>query len=177
MVFDPCFHDDTRTSREIGMTMRQYARVIAAVAALGLANGAVMAQGLLNPPGGRNEGPRPEQGQQEQRPDQRNQAPRPEQRPQPPRQEQRAQPQRGDNRNQSYDQRGQGNERRGDPHDWQRGQRIERNEWARGGRFDYRERHLRQPPRGYEWREFNGTYILGAIATGVIADIIFNSQR
>ena len=43
--------------------------------------------------------------------------------------------------------------------------------------MDYRERHLRAPPRGYEWREVNGSLILGAIATGVIADIILNGGR
>jgi Ni/Co efflux regulator RcnB len=37
---------------------------------------------------------------------------------------------------------------------------------------DYRARHLRAPPRGYEWRQVNGQYVLAAAATGLIASII-----
>ncbi|WP_414674473.1 RcnB family protein [Luteibacter sp.] len=53
--------------------------------------------------------------------------------------------------------------------------------WERGHRYDgrvivvddYRERHLREPPRGYRWqRADNDDFILVAIATGVIADIV-----
>jgi Ni/Co efflux regulator RcnB len=53
--------------------------------------------------------------------------------------------------------------------------------WERGHRYDgrviivndYRERHLREPPRGYRWqRADNNDFLLVAIATGVIADII-----
>lgn len=68
-------------------------------------------------------------------------------------------------------------QRPGDRHDWQRGEQVDRESWDRGGRIDYRRNHLRPPPRGYEWREVNGTYILGAIATGIIADILINGQR
>lgn len=60
--------------------------------------------------------------------------------------------------------------------DWHRGDRVDRDEWRRGGRIDYRSHHLRRPPRGYEWREVNGAYILGAIATGIVADIILNGR-
>jgi Ni/Co efflux regulator RcnB len=65
-------------------------------------------------------------------------------------------------------------DRQGGDRDWHRGDRIGRDDWNRGGRIDYREHHLRAPPRGYEWREVNSRYILAAIATGVIADIIQN---
>lgn len=53
--------------------------------------------------------------------------------------------------------------------------------WERGHRYDgrvivvndYRERHLREPPRGYRWqRADNNDFLLVAVATGVIADII-----
>ena len=62
-------------------------------------------------------------------------------------------------------------------HEWREGGRIERRDWARGNRIDYRARHLRRPPRGYEWREVDGNFILAAVATGVIASIIINSAR
>jgi Ni/Co efflux regulator RcnB len=41
---------------------------------------------------------------------------------------------------------------------------------------DWRGHHLRQPPRGYHWVQTGGDYVLAAIATGVIADIIINSR-
>jgi Ni/Co efflux regulator RcnB len=44
---------------------------------------------------------------------------------------------------------------------------------ARGIR-DWKARHLRRPPRGYHWVSVNGDYVLAAIATGVIADLLLN---
>ena len=59
--------------------------------------------------------------------------------------------------------------------------------WARGGYYygpgyaptyvvtDYRHYGLRQPPRGYGWRRSDtGEFLLVALATGIIADIILN---
>lgn len=59
---------------------------------------------------------------------------------------------------------------------WRKGQRISRNEWNRYERVDWRRRHLRAPPRGYEWRYVDGDYVLAAVATGLIASIIIGSQ-
>jgi Ni/Co efflux regulator RcnB len=58
--------------------------------------------------------------------------------------------------------------------DWRKGGRVDHDEWSRGQRVDYRSHHLRKPPRGYEWRNVDGDYVLGAIATGVIADMLLN---
>jgi Ni/Co efflux regulator RcnB len=63
-----------------------------------------------------------------------------------------------------------------DHHGWHKGGRVDRDEWRHGHRVDYRAHHLRRPPRGYEWREVNGDYVLGAIATGVIADLLLNNH-
>ena len=60
--------------------------------------------------------------------------------------------------------------------EWQRGHRMSQNDWRRGQRVDYRRHHLRAPPRGYEWREVDGNYVMAAIATGLIASIIANSN-
>jgi Ni/Co efflux regulator RcnB len=61
-------------------------------------------------------------------------------------------------------------------------------EWRRGGRVpheyrgrnyvvnDWRAYRLQQPPRGYQWVGVGGDYVLAAIATGVIAQIIVGSQ-
>jgi Ni/Co efflux regulator RcnB len=59
---------------------------------------------------------------------------------------------------------------------WRQGQRMDRGDWNRGQRVDYRENHLRQPPRGYEWREVDGRLILAAVATGLIADILLSAH-
>lgn len=59
-----------------------------------------------------------------------------------------------------------------------------RAEWRRGGRVpneyrgrhyvvnDWRGHHLHAPPRGYQWVGVGGDYVLAAIATGLIAQII-----
>ena len=62
-------------------------------------------------------------------------------------------------------------------HQWKRGQRMGYNDWSSAQPVDYRQHHLRQPPRGYEWRESNGSYVLAAVTTGVIASIIASSYR
>ena len=65
----------------------------------------------------------------------------------------------------------------GASHKWRRGQKMGYNDWSGAAPVDYRQHHLRQPPNGYEWRESNGQYVLAAVATGVIASIIYNSTR
>ena len=65
----------------------------------------------------------------------------------------------------------------GNSHHWNRGERMGYNDWNGASRVDYRRYHLRQPPRGYEWRQQNDQFILGAIATGAIASIMLNNGR
>ena len=60
--------------------------------------------------------------------------------------------------------------------DWRRGARMDHNDWDRGARVDYREHRLQQPPRGYEWRQVDGRFVLATIATGIIASIILNGR-
>src|ERR1700679_3981727 len=60
--------------------------------------------------------------------------------------------------------------------DWRTGHRMAANDWRGGQRVDYRRYHLRAPPRGYEWREGDGNYVLAAAATGLIAPIIAASH-
>jgi Ni/Co efflux regulator RcnB len=61
-------------------------------------------------------------------------------------------------------------------HSWRKGERIDHNEWRRYSAVDWRRHHLRQPPRGYEWREVNGQYVMAAAATGLVAAIIAASN-
>lgn len=56
--------------------------------------------------------------------------------------------------------------------EWKKGATMRDEDWKRGEHVDYRERHLRAPPRGYEWREVDGNYVLAAVATGVIASVV-----
>jgi Ni/Co efflux regulator RcnB len=65
----------------------------------------------------------------------------------------------------------------GASHHWQNGERMGYNDWSGAHAVDYRQHHLRRPQRGYEWRESNGQFVLGAIATGVIASAIVDDHR
>ena len=60
--------------------------------------------------------------------------------------------------------------------DWHRGDRIEVIEIEHHYYIDdYAHYHLRQPPRGHRWvRTPDGKFILIAVATGIIADILLH---
>ena len=60
--------------------------------------------------------------------------------------------------------------------DWRKGGHIGHDDWNRGVHVDYRAHHLKAPPRGYEWRQVDGNYVLAAAATGLIASIILASH-
>jgi Ni/Co efflux regulator RcnB len=61
-------------------------------------------------------------------------------------------------------------------HEMRRGGRLP--DEYRGGRYvvnDWRGRHLSAPPRGYQWVQANNDYVLAAIATGLIAQVLLNN--
>jgi Ni/Co efflux regulator RcnB len=86
--------------------------------------------------------------------------------------------QRGDDRRGDRDARGNGGQQY---HYGARGP-----EWRRGGRIpseyrnrqyvvnDWRSHRLSAPPRGYQWVQVGGDYVLVAIATGIIAQLLLN---
>ncbi len=64
----------------------------------------------------------------------------------------------------------------GPAHSWHKGDRLPQN--YRSNQYvvnDWKARHLRQPPRGYHWVNVNGDFVLAAVATGVIADLLLNN--
>ena len=61
--------------------------------------------------------------------------------------------------------------------EWKKGAKIKDEDWQRGEHVDYRQQHLRAPPRGHEWRQVDGNYVLEAVATGVIASVVVSSER
>lgn len=64
----------------------------------------------------------------------------------------------------------------GPRHDLRRGQRLDRE--YRNNRYvvtDWRERHLSAPPRGHHWVRAGNDYVLAAIATGVIAQVLLSN--
>ena len=61
--------------------------------------------------------------------------------------------------------------------DWHKGGRINHDDWNRGQQVDWHTHHLQSPPRGYEWRQVDGNYVLAAAATGIIAATIIASTR
>jgi Ni/Co efflux regulator RcnB len=86
----------------------------------------------------------------------------------------RAQPQRRQdqqNRGKRVDERGAGPE-----HAWHRGDRLP-NEY-RSNQYvvdDWRGHHLSAPPRGYHWVQTGGDYVLVAITTGIILQLLLNN--
>jgi Ni/Co efflux regulator RcnB len=65
---------------------------------------------------------------------------------------------------------------------------VPHNDWHKGERLpaEYRDRNyvvdnwhdhgLQAPPRGYQWVGVNGDYVLAAVATGVIANVLLNGH-
>lgn len=86
---------------------------------------------------------------------------------------------RGDNNNRRADnghRRGWGQDR-GYGHRWSRGDRMGYNDWSNARRVDYRKYRLRQPPRGYEWRQQNDSFVLVARSGGLIMSVILRNGR
>ena len=64
----------------------------------------------------------------------------------------------------------------GPGHNFHQGDRLPQAERQR--RYvvnDWRARHLREPPRGYQWVQSGGDYVLVAIATGVILELLLSN--
>jgi Ni/Co efflux regulator RcnB len=60
---------------------------------------------------------------------------------------------------------------------WQRGDRLPYEYRHRNYVVDdWRGHHLRPPPRGYQWVQDGGDYLLVAIATGIIAEVLLNGR-
>jgi len=96
---------------------------------------------------------------------------------------------RGDHRDEHrHDRRG---DRRDERRDWERDRHGAGpdHRWVKGYRLppeyrgqhyvvhDWRGHRLSAPPRGYQWVQYGGDYMLVAIASGVIAQLILGSVR
>ncbi len=75
-----------------------------------------------------------------------------------------------------HDEHGQQNERGAGPnHSYHKGDRLPAAEHRKEHVVnDWRARNMREPPKGYHWVRSGDDYVLAAIATGVIADILLN---
>ncbi len=63
----------------------------------------------------------------------------------------------------------------GPDHGWYRGDRLPPQYRSRQYVVDdWRGHRLSAPPRGYQWVQVGGDYVLAAIATGVIASLLIN---
>jgi Ni/Co efflux regulator RcnB len=56
--------------------------------------------------------------------------------------------------------------------EWRKGAPIRHEDWDRAEVVDYRQHHLHAPPRGYEWRVIDGSYVLVNISTFQIRTVI-----
>ena len=66
----------------------------------------------------------------------------------------------------------------GPQHRWVQGSRIPPQ--YRGSRYvvhDWRGHRLYQPPRGHQWVRYGGDYMLVAVASGVITQLLINGVR
>ena len=64
----------------------------------------------------------------------------------------------------------------GPDHNWHKGDRLP--DSYRDKHYevsDWRSHHLSAPPSGYHWVNVNGDFVLAAVATGVIADMLLNN--
>lgn len=57
--------------------------------------------------------------------------------------------------------------------EWKRGERFEGHRYV----LDWRRHHLRQPPRGYQWVHEGNQYLMIAIGSGTIADVVVPRRR
>jgi len=60
--------------------------------------------------------------------------------------------------------------------EWKKGYHMRHEDWDRGEHIDWHRYHLHEPPRGYEWREVDGNFVMAAIATGVISTVVAASE-
>jgi len=57
--------------------------------------------------------------------------------------------------------------------EWKHGYHMKQEDWSRAHRVDdWKADHLRRPPRGYEWREVDGNYVLADVNTGIINTVV-----
>ena len=49
---------------------------------------------------------------------------------------------------------------------------MKHEDWSRGEAVDYHTNHLQAPPRGYEWRQVDGNYVMARASTGSIRLVV-----
>jgi Ni/Co efflux regulator RcnB len=56
--------------------------------------------------------------------------------------------------------------------EWRKGAPIKHEDWERAQPVDYRQHHLKPPPRGYEWRVADGNYVLANSSNFQISAVV-----
>jgi Ni/Co efflux regulator RcnB len=79
----------------------------------------------------------------------------------------------GDNR--GHDEHGQDERGAGPSHSYHKGDRLPAEEHRKEYVVnDWHARNMREPPNGYHWVRSGNDYVLAAVATGVIAEILLS---
>ena len=80
-----------------------------------------------------------------------------------------------DQNNRGRDEHAQNEGGAGPNHSYHKGDRLPAAEHTKQYEVtDWRTRNLREPPAGHHWVRSGNDYVLAAVATGVIADIVLN---
>lgn len=81
----------------------------------------------------------------------------------------------GDQHDRGGDRHSQRQERGAGPHGYHNGDRLPASERSRRHVVNnWHQRNLRAPPRGYHWVQSGNDFVLVAITTGIIADILLS---
>ena len=49
---------------------------------------------------------------------------------------------------------------------------LKHEDWERGERIEYKDKHLKRPPEGFEWRLIDGNYVLAESSSGRISTVV-----
>ena len=56
--------------------------------------------------------------------------------------------------------------------EWKKNATLKHEDWERGERIEYKDKHLKRPPEGFEWRLIDGNYVLAESSSGRISTVV-----
>jgi Ni/Co efflux regulator RcnB len=56
--------------------------------------------------------------------------------------------------------------------EWKKNATMKHEDWDRGERIEWKEKHLKRPPEGFEWRMIDGNYVMAEGSSGRISTVV-----